>query len=389
VFGLNEEDSFPPIYKFMAAKFSSPVRSAALRLFLKMSSYMIEFDESNKEMFVNHIHKISNSLFSSIADESSQVQRILWKSLLFSFCNRFGATVWEQIDIKKGVLPQLNTCLKNAGFGAHTDLYKHFVAFVSIFPIFQFEESLETVCKVGKAKPKVENTKSEEETVDTASKKKKKNKEGRGEGEKTIKNTFSVAEKINVMYELMRSLFSGLDVEEAIAFNEDIIGSYFDTMSYLYLKRIIPALEALKQKGDTKNYETLKKKSVQCLMLPITEYLKKNDPSLNNSLYKMVPVKFSETLTLLANKDVDVSHLEDLYTDLDESLMIGLERSPHNAIKILSGLLITVPHGNKYFDRTQSLGSEIIQNLYKVIQDGVQAMSKDTIDKLVKDVEIF
>jgi hypothetical protein len=132
----------------MGAKYSPPVRAAALKLLLKMSTYMISNDEEgskrNKQMFEIHIHKIANSLFSAIADESSQVQKVLWKSLLFEFCTEFSDTIWEQIDIKKGVLPQLHTCLKNAGFGAHVDLYKNFVAVVSIFPVLNFEEPFET-----------------------------------------------------------------------------------------------------------------------------------------------------------------------------------------------------------------------------------------------------
>jgi hypothetical protein len=124
-------------------------------------------------------------------------------------------------------------------------------------------------------------------------------------------------------------------------------------------------------------------------MYPIVEYLKNNDPTLNKSLYDIIPIKFSQTLTLFANKHVDVSNLEELFADINETMIIGLEKSPHNAIKILSALLISIPHTNTYYNRIQDVGCGIIQSLYKIIKEGIQSMNKDTIDKLEKDVEVF
>jgi hypothetical protein len=59
----------------------------------------------------------------------------------------------------------------------------------------------------------------------------------------------------------MKSLFTGITVEEAIAFNDEVINSYYETMSYLYLKRILPAFEI--HNKDDKTLELIKKKSVQ------------------------------------------------------------------------------------------------------------------------------
>jgi hypothetical protein len=160
-------------------------------------------------------------------------------------------------------------------------------------------------------------------------------------------------------------------------------------MTYLYVKKIVPALDQLQEKDDKKNFEALQKKSIQAFMLPITEYLKNNDPKLNNSVYKLIPSKCAETLAFLANKDIDVEKLETLFADISETFMIGLDRSPQNAIKILSGFLSSVPSDNKYYERVQKIGIEVIQHLYKGLREGLKTMSKDNIGQFEKDIEIF
>jgi hypothetical protein len=234
VFSLNSIDSFPTIYKFLGAKFNPPVRAAALRFFERLVSYMIDANLSNKEIFLIHIHKLANSVFSAIADESSQVQRPLWKSVLMKIFNHFEGVIWQQIDIKKGLLPQIHTSLKNAGFGSHSDLYKYFVAIVAKMPIFDFSEPLETVCKIEQSgskkapqpKEEIKEVKEVEET-DVSKKGKKKQNKPKGQGnegsEKVIKNSFSISDKANVMYDVMKSLFSGINMEEAIAFSGEIV----------------------------------------------------------------------------------------------------------------------------------------------------------------------
>lgn len=80
-----DSDEFPTIYKFLGSKFTSPVRAACLRMLEKMSDYIISNDQSNKKVIEKHIHKLANSVFSAIADQSSLVQKQLWKSVLYNF----------------------------------------------------------------------------------------------------------------------------------------------------------------------------------------------------------------------------------------------------------------------------------------------------------------
>ena len=283
--------------------------------------------------------------------------------------------MWDQIDIKKGLLPQMYACLKNAGFGAHTDLYSNFTHFVSILPIFNFESPFETIHKLdqlgGKKKlvKEIKEETKEEIKEEKGSKNKKKEKKGRGKaGEgvsKTIKNSFSISEKANVMFETMKALLNGINVEEAIAFNEEIINSYYDTISFFFIKRILPAIEALEEKNDSKTVEILNKKAIQSFMLPATEYLKKNDSKLSRSLYSSIPQKFVQILSLFSSQGIPDTKLEGLFEDIHETLVIGLEKSPHNTIKLLSVLLSETSNESSYFQRIQKIGAELIQNLYK------------------------
>lgn len=85
MFSLNSQEGYPTIYKFMGAKFNSQVRAAAFRLLVKLSEYIVKADDANKGIFTFHIHKLCSALFSGISDQSFQVQKILWKSVLFEF----------------------------------------------------------------------------------------------------------------------------------------------------------------------------------------------------------------------------------------------------------------------------------------------------------------
>ena len=371
---------------------------------------MISFDALNKSLFEKHIHKLANLLFSSLADQSSQVQKVLWRSVIYSIITQFQEQIWQQVDLKKGVLPHLHAWLKNAGFGAHSELYKNFVAFVSLVPLFNFEGPFETHCKLEQPKTKSkqnveeeketkeenddEDTKKEDEKEEQnkkGKKKTKKNKEKQAEvpQDKFIKNSFSISEKVNVMYDLMKSLFSGIENEEAIAFDEEIVSSYYDTICYLYIKKILPSIEALVNKKEDKNIQIITQKATQWFMYPVSEFLKKNDPKLNKSLYSSIPEKFTKALVLLADKGIEVSKLDSLFNDIKEILMIGIERSPQSTIKLLSVIMKNIPKENAYFTKIQEIGRYVIHTLYSILIEGVKNLSKDTIEKFEKDVEVF
>ena len=368
-----------------------------------MSNYMTTFNLENKLVFEKHIHKLANSIFSAISDQSAQVQRQLWNIVLFNFSKTYEDKIWSVIDIKKGLLPQLHTCLKNAGFGAHANLYQNFVSFISILPIFSLHEPLETIYKIESNNP-IKKTEDKEEVKGdqeqegqsksnkSKNKKKGKNKggnKGNESGEKVIKNAFSVSEKVNIMFEIMKSHFSGINLEVAVAFCDDIVNSYYDSMIFLYLKRIIPSIQALTELKDDKSLSILNKKITQCFMLPISEYLKKNDPSLNRSIYSSIPKQASEALVFLALKGIEIDYLSPLFDDIKETMMIGLERAPQNTIKVLSTILMTVKPDCLYYNKIQQICGELINNLYDILIKGVNDLNKDTIELFEKNIEVF
>mmetsp|Transcript_41873 Transcript_41873/g.48405 ORF Transcript_41873/g.48405 Transcript_41873/m.48405 type:complete len:339 (-) Transcript_41873:293-1309(-) len=124
-------------------------------------------------------------------------------------------------------------------------------------------------------------------------------------------------------------------------------------------------------------------------MFPVTEFLKKNDPKLQRSLYGQIPEKFIKALELLADKGVNQSQMENLFEDIKETLMIGIERSPQNTIKLLSVFLKNSSSENAFYSKIQEIGSYVIQTLYTILLEGVSNLSKDTIEKFEKDVEVF
>lgn len=279
-------------------------------------------------------------------------------------------------------------------------MYKNFVAFISIFPVFNLDSKFETTCKItnpnNKKKAKleqVEEVKNEGDHEETESKDKKKKKQKKqqnaGGGEKTVKNSFSISEKLNVMFDIMKSLFSGINVEESIAFCDEIINSYYDTMSFLYLKRIIPAAKTLETSEDPKIIQALHKKSTQSFMFPVTEFLKNNDPALKRSLYSLIPHKFATTLKFLSEKGISSSDLSALLLDLQETLIIGLQRSPQNAILLLSSLLTEIPSTSSLHEAVQDVCCSSIDTLYESLDKMGKTMTKGGVEEFSYTAHVF
>ena len=148
-------------------------------------------------------------------------------------------------------------------------------------------------------------------------------------------------------------------------------------------------MESLTEKNDDKSINELQKKAILSIMLPVSEYLKKNDTNTTNSKYSPVPKHFVNTLSLFSEKNVPVEKFEGLFEEIQETLVIGLEKSPQNTIKLLSVLLSETSADSIYYGRIQQIGAQLVQSLYKGLREGLSNMSKETIDQFEKDVEIF
>lgn len=118
---------------------------------------------------------------------------------MFNIGKKFSHS-WTYINIKKDFLPKLNKCLKEAAYGAPVTLYENFVKYVSICPVYQL---------TGAAQP--------------------------NEGKL---NKVSFKERCNLLRELMQALFAGLKNDESVAFHLELVSSYYETLTFLLLKRV-------------------------------------------------------------------------------------------------------------------------------------------------------
>ena len=99
-------------------------------------------------------------------------------------------------------MPKLYAALKNAAYGAPTAMYENFVKFVSVFPFYHIWQFTE---------------------------------------DKTNKASFK--ERCNLIRETFTNLYSGLKNDEAVAFHQDLISSYFETLTFILLKRLQPFIK--------------------------------------------------------------------------------------------------------------------------------------------------
>ena len=90
--------------------------------------------------------------------------------------------------------------MKEAGFGAPVILYENFVKYISICPIYQLSATaLPNEGKLNKA---------------------------------------SFKDRCNVLRETMQAHYAGLQIDESVAFHVEHVTSYFETLTFILLKRV-------------------------------------------------------------------------------------------------------------------------------------------------------
>ena len=97
-------------------------------------------------------------------------------------------------------MPKLHKCLKDAGYGAPVTMYENFVKYVSINPFYKLTNKPDT-----------------------------------SEGPK---NKASFKERCNLLREVMQSLYAGLQTDESVAFHVEAVSSFYETLTFLLLKRV-------------------------------------------------------------------------------------------------------------------------------------------------------
>lgn len=122
------------------------------------------------------------------------------------------------------------TTLKAAGFGSPTALYENFVKFVSIFPFYHLVDYTED--KLNKA---------------------------------------SFKERCNIIRETLTNLYLGLKNDESVAFHQDLTRSYFETFSFMVLKRVQPLIVSEKSSQENKDFAVSQLK--KCVQLPLEDFI--------------------------------------------------------------------------------------------------------------------
>ena len=88
-----------------------------------------------EDVIRGQLNQFAPLVFNLIGEKNSLLQTSLWRDAMFSIGKNF-PECWTHVNIKKDFLPKLNSCLKEAGFGAPVTMYENFVKYVSICPIY-------------------------------------------------------------------------------------------------------------------------------------------------------------------------------------------------------------------------------------------------------------
>ena len=153
-----------------------------------------------KEVIDQHLSQLAPLVYGLIGEDNSSLQTTIWREAIFTLAKTFPQS-WETVNIKKNFLPKFNLALKGSAFGSPSALYENFVKFVSIFPFYHIVDYVEDK-----------------------------------------QNKASFKERCNLLRESLTTLYQGLKNDEAVAFHQDLVSSYYETLSFILWKRIQPLI---------------------------------------------------------------------------------------------------------------------------------------------------
>jgi len=177
------------MWLFLGKKNRSRVRSACLMF---ISKFLLNVP---KDVAEKHVSEVAPMIFDMIAEDNAIVQGTLWSEALFTLGKQF-PEVWSLINLKKNFIQSMLSCVKNSGFGASLTMYPNLLKFLSVFPLFHLQGF---------------------------------------EDDKL--NKFSVKDRAKFLVQFYQHLFAGLKNDEASIFHGHLIGSYFESLTFVILKR--------------------------------------------------------------------------------------------------------------------------------------------------------
>ena len=209
---------------------------------------------------------------------------------------------WTFINIKKDFLPKLNKCLKEAGFGAPVPLYENFVKYVSINPLYKLESQPNTQ-RDGKL------------------------------------NKASFKDRCNLIREVMQNLYSGLKNDESVAYHVEAVASFFESMTFILLKRVQPMLtDSSVTKAEDKQFGL--NEITKLVQLPVNDFIEsyaKFKSRIQNArnIRSSIPRFLVKMLTDLIARDLDQS----IFQLLCDLIYECLKHTERNSGRIFSYIL--------------------------------------------------
>lgn len=155
-------------------------------------------------------------------------------------------------------------CVKNAGYGASTSIFPNLVKFVSVFPLFNLVDFQDDKL-----------------------------------------NKFNLKDRAKFLTQFCQHLFAGLKNDEASTYHPQLVGSYFEVLSFFILKRYQPFMES-----QSEDKEFLESQLKMVLELPINDFLNKYEKSKSEAfalrnVRENIPVNFCRMLKNLSEREAN------------------------------------------------------------------------------------
>ena len=247
-----------------------------------------------------HISQIAPIVFEMVQEDSSIMQSCLWREAYFTFGNKFPA-VWTSINLKKAFIPGIMACLKNSGYGAPSALYRNLVRFTSVFPAFRLVDYQEDK-----------------------------------------QNKMSIKDRCNFLSQFFQSLYAGRKNEEAANYHQELTGAYFETLTFLLVKRFIPFAESKEynfEDADLKHAWTQLKSVIEMPGLDfIKKYEKKSSQLLNQrNIRQTIPLRYNAFAAGIMSKGLNKVVTDKILETIFDMIMDN--HNTPNSIRMLKSFI--------------------------------------------------
>mmetsp|Transcript_117 Transcript_117/g.172 ORF Transcript_117/g.172 Transcript_117/m.172 type:complete len:174 (+) Transcript_117:1417-1938(+) len=151
-------------------------------------------------------------------------------------------------------------------------------------------------------------------------------------------NKAGFKDRCNLLREVMQNLYAGLQNDESVAFHVEAVASFYETLTFVLLKRVQPMLANEALKPEEKEHALAEVAKV--VQIPLSDFLAqyakfKSRVQNARNIRLTIPKYMTKMLVDLSARSID----ETLFGRVCDAIFAVLDRTERNSGRIFSSVL--------------------------------------------------